>query len=188
MNLQRNCSIWLIIFFLFFGLISIFGQDWKERKDWPDDFTRPPQTNKSLFFIQRNKNHNTIVYDINLEKDGQINTGDPIDVYWRRYGSNGARKDLSWLEEMLAYGYRSKRDKKTNTFRIKLRAYDERSIILQKKNERWQALMQINNRQCFLKNIYVYADESGIFPKVIHVDIYGLDIETGDLLKERLYN
>lgn len=165
----------------------IVAQDWKDRTELPDDFTRPPKTETSLFFIQRNKNPNTIVYDLNLNADGTVNRRSPIDGYWRRYSSTGVRKELSWFESTLAYGYSSRRNQ-DSTFRIKLKAYNERYITLKQINGRWKAIMKINNEDCYLTNIYAYADESGIFPDVLYVDIHGINPVTGQKVTERIYD
>lgn len=167
---------------------SLVAQDWKDREDLPDYFRRPEKTEKSLFFIQRNLNAHTIVYDLNLEPDGTINTSDPLDNYWRKFANTGARKPLTWLESWLAYGYRAKFDKKKKTFRIKLRAHKERYITLRQEEGKWKAVMQINNEESYLTNIYAYADESGIFPDVLHVDLYGINVKTGLVVKERIYD
>ena len=143
---------------------------WEKRTEWPDDYPRPPKTAQSLFFIQRNLNTNTIVYDVDLDKE-YINSNHPIDAYWLRYGEDGRRKNLSWLESILAYGYSSK--KLENGYRIKLKAYNDRYIQLEEIDGRWKAIITINNTACYLQNVYVYADESGILPDVKYVDIYG---------------
>lgn len=158
---------------------------WEERTEWPADYPRPPQTAQHLFFIQRNLNSNTIVYDMDL-KDGQIKKGHPIDAYWLRYQEDGSRKDLSWLQAVLAYGYTSK--VMEEGYRIKLKAYNDRYLSLTKQGDNWKAFIELNGVNCVLKNIYVFADESGIFPDVKYVDIYGLHPQTGTEIKERIYN
>lgn len=165
----------------------IFGQDWAGRQDWPDDFPRPEKTEKSLFYIQRNLNRHTIMYDLNLKEDGTIDRRDPLDNYWRQYESTGLRREMSWLEEWLAYGYRAKK-KTENLYQIKLRAHKERFITLKKEGTTWKAIIPINGEESYLTNIYAYADESGILPDVIHVDIYGINIKTGKRVKERIYD
>ena len=130
-------------------------------------------------------NTNTIVYDVDLDKE-YINSNHPIDAYWLRYGEDGRRKNLSWLESILAYGYSSK--KLENGYRIKLKAYNDRYIQLEEIDGRWKAIITINNTACYLQNIYVYADESGILPDVKYVDIYGAHPVTGTLEVERILN
>jgi len=176
-----------------FLLIPVFSflfiaPGWEERTDWPDEYPRPPKTTKSLFFIQRNLNANTITYDVQLKTDGSINTNSPIDAYWLRYGEDGARKDLSWLQSIWAYGYTSRWLKKEQSYRVKLKAYNERYLSLKQDNGAWKAFMDINGEPCYLHNIYVYADESGVFPDVKYVDIYGVNVVTKKPVKERIFN
>ncbi|MEM1121976.1 MAG: DUF4833 domain-containing protein, partial [Bacteroidota bacterium] len=165
----------------------LYGQEWAGREDWPDDFPRPEQTEKSLFFIQRNLNRHTIIYDLNLNEDGTLNRKEPIDNYWRQYESTGKRREMSWLEEWLAYGYRA-RKKSPDLYQVKLRAHKERFINLKKEGNQWKAVIDINGEESYLTNIYAYADESGILPDVKHVDIYGINIRTGKRVKERIYD
>ena len=172
-------------FFLLLGNGVILSQEWEGRVDLPSNFPIPNQTEKSLFFIQRNKNIRTIVYDLNLLKDGQLNRKDPLDFYWRE--RDGHRSELSWLEGWLAYGYRAKK-KKDHTFQVKLRAHNERYIMLKQESNQWRAIISINGEDSYLTNIYAYADESGIFPDVIHVDIFGVNVKTGMKVKERIYD
>ena len=179
----------LIITLLLFlsSIILLLGQEWRGREDWPADFPRPEQTEKSLFYIQRNLNKHTIMYDLNLKENGELDKSEPIDNYWRQYASTGKRRELSWLESWLAYGYRVKK-KKENTLQIKLRAHKERFIELRKEGDRWRAIISINGEDSYLTHIYAYADESGILPDVKHVDLYGINMKTGVEVKERIYD
>ncbi len=177
----------VFIAILLFSTSSLIAQEWVDREDWPADFPRPEKTEKSLFFIQRNLNKHTIVYDLNLKEDGSLNENEPIDNYWKQYASTGQRRELSWLESWLAYGYRIK-EKTTNSLKIKLRAHKERFIELRKAGDKWMAVIPINGEESYLTNIYAYADESGILPDVKHVDIYGINIKTGAKVKERIYD
>ena len=167
---------------------SIFSQAWKDRQNWPADFPRPPKTETSLFFLQRNLNVNTIMYDLNLNADGSINTKEPLEVYWKRYTGkrNGVRDEITWLQDNFAFGYSS--DKNDNEFDVKLVAYKDRRVKLKKINGNWVATMRINGKECQLSNIYVYADESGLTPDVKHVDLFGKDLATGNTEYERFFN
>ena len=174
-------------FLFWFFVTELSAQAWKGRENWPDDFPRVEQTDKTLFYIQRNLNKHTIVYDLNVKEDGSIDPRTPIDNYWRRYENNGERKDLSWLEAWLAYGYRAKKIG-DRAFRIKLRAHKERYITLRQDNGKWRAIIDINGEESYLTNIYAYADESGILPDVKHVDLYGVNVKTGTPMKERIFD
>ena len=64
----------------------------------------PSGIDNMLFFIQRNLNANAVVYESNFDVDGNLDSDDPITVYWMRYADDGAKKDLGWFEKKLAYG------------------------------------------------------------------------------------
>ena len=169
--------------------LSYLGNAQPDRVDRPADFPTPPKNENSLFFIQRNRNENTIVYDANPSGNGEYNQSKPIDVYWLRYTSTGHRKDLSWLERTFAYGYSCKKNKNSNEFWVELTAYDERRIHLKRTNEgKPIATITCNGKECRLDYLYVFADESGSWPKVIHVDIHATDLTSGKKEKERILN
>lgn len=154
----------------------------------PADFPVPPHTNKSLFFIQRNKNKNTIVYDAKLV-NGKLNDSNPIDAYWLRYGSTGERKELTWAQSTFAYGYSFKKDGTSKGFYITLTAYDKRKIHLHTDaNGQPIATMTINGKQCRLNYIWVYADDQSSWPTVYHVDLNGTELATGKTQTERIIN
>lgn len=155
----------------------------------PDEFPVPPKNANSLFFIQRNKNKNTVVYDANLTSSGAFHTSKPVDVYWLRYAGDGSRMELNWLQRNFAYGYNSKKDGTGQGFWITLTAYNDRKIHLEKdKAGKPIATMTINGKYCRLNHIWAFADDSGSWPKVSHVDLHGKDLVTGKTEVERIYN
>ncbi len=154
----------------------------------PAHYVTPPKTKERLFFLQRNLNQNTIVYDARLNPDGSF-ADDPIDVYWLRYQSTGERKELTWLQRTFAYGYSAKKDRKDGTFWITLTAYNGRKIHLQKDREGNPiATVTIDGKHAKLEYIWVFADNSSSWPKVLHVDLHGRDLLTGKPLVERIKN
>jgi hypothetical protein len=181
-NLPRVGLTFFLVFFLSFLLNAQ-----PDRENRPEYFPTPPKSDKSLFFIQRNLNQNTIVYDANLMEDGQFKRSKPIDAYWLRYSGAGNRKELGWLERTFAYGYSSK--KEGDGFSIKLTAYNDRRIHLEKRADgKPIATITCNGKTCQLDYIYVFADESSSWPKVFHVDIHATDLVTGKPVKERILN
>ena len=72
---------WMFLSFLIppTSTVSVVAPGWEERTDWPDDYPRPPKSERSLFYIQRNLNANTIVYDIDVE-EGVIRQRHPINA------------------------------------------------------------------------------------------------------------
>jgi hypothetical protein len=154
----------------------------------PADFPTPPRTANSLFFIQRNKNKNTIAYDANY-RNGRFDASEPIDAYWLRYGSHGERKELTWSQRTFAYGYEKKKDGTGKGFHITLTAYGKRKIHLTTDaNGQPIATMTINGKTCRLSHIWVYADDQSSWPTVYHVDLHGTELSTGKKQVERIQN
>ncbi len=170
-------------------LLFIAAEAQELKNGRPGYFPIPPKKENSLFFIQRNKNENTIVYDANMQSNGEFKKNKPIDTYWLRYTSTGYRKELGWLERTFAYGYSSKKDKNGNGRWIELAAYDERKIHLKKStDDKPIATITCNGKECKLDYIYVFVDESSTWPRVIHVDIHGVEVDSGIPQVERILN
>ena len=179
----------LMLTFLLAAFFSFLVNAQDERSDRPAHFPTPPKSENSLFFLQRNRNENTVVYDANLNGNGDFDRSEPIDVYWLRYTSTGYRRELKWLERTFAYGYSSKKESNKNEFLVELTAYDERKIYLKKTVDgKPMATITCNGKECRLDCLYVFADESGSWPKVIHVDIHATDLQSGKKEIERFVN
>ncbi|MBL0036007.1 MAG: DUF4833 domain-containing protein, partial [Flavobacteriales bacterium] len=52
-------------------------------------FPAPPASKDLLFYIQRNKNANTIVYEANRDATGKLVSDDPVKVNWIRHTERG---------------------------------------------------------------------------------------------------
>lgn len=189
--------ILLLLFFLFSSVPALFSQGNSAnapgyRNTRPLDYPTPADNGKLLFFIQRNKNKNTIAYDAKMVS-GKFDTEKPIDDYWLRYETGGGkRRELSWTERTFAYGYNHKKDKADklgDSYWVTLTAYDDRKIHLEKSSDgKPIATMTINGKKCRLNYIYVFADESGSWPKVLYVDLHGKELTSGKKQVERIAN
>ncbi|MFT5278420.1 MAG: hypothetical protein ACI9P8_000045 [Bacteroidia bacterium] len=140
----------------------------------------------SLFYLQRTKNTNTIVYELNRTEDGRLDEDDPVKVYWRHFEvGKDVTNDLSFFEKASVYGVNSQ--KIANGFKIKLKAFKNRAINLVKnKAGDFVGQMQINGKMARLDRIYVESREGMILPTVLHVDLFGTDLTTGESVIERV--
>lgn len=150
----------------------------------------PPKTKELLFYIQRNHNKNTIIYDANFDKNGNLIEDKPIDVYWIRYEEQGQRMELRTVEKMFAYGVECKKNESHNNYyQVKLVAYEKRKLWL-KQEAPFKAVVyiMINNKLSHLNHLYIFADNSGIWPDVKYIELFGKDIATGNNNYERINN
>jgi len=110
---------------------------------------------------------------LNLLDDGTVNPEKPLNVYWIMFENNGEKKNLNFLQRKLAYGYHvTKSD--GYEFEIQLVSYKKRRIFIALDDQgEYKAYMLINGTTAVLKNIFVYANESGAFPSVEYVEMFG---------------
>ena len=145
----------------------------------PESYPIPNHRSDLLFYIQRNLNLNTIIYTANCNREGLLIEDHPIQVNWIKYSEDGKIADLNLIQKK-AYGYTSV---KINdyTYEISMNSYDKIRIFLhQEENGTYTMTTKIAGHKALLSNIYVYADEFGVFPQMKFIDLYGTSSE--DLL------
>jgi len=166
-----------------FGLVSINDTE-------PSNYPTPPESEEMLFYIQRNHNKNTIVYTANFDKEGNLVEDKPVDVYWIRYEEDGRRMELRDIEKLFAYGVKStKIEAEENQYKIKLVADEERDLhLVQEAPFKAVIYTLINKKSSRLNHLYIFADNSGFWPKVKYIELFGEDIRTGENYYEKIYN
>lgn len=142
--------------------------------------------NRTLFYIQRNMNANTVFYDANFRTAGQLDPEKPIDVYYIHYATDGKRSELSLLERSIAYGYHFEQ-MGPNRFLIKLKAFPDRMLELTLEQGQPRLYAQVSGQKALLTHIYVNA-RPPLYTSVIYVDIWGNSLAGGNVVHERIYN
>ncbi len=156
----------------------------------PKDYPVPEKTKNNLFYIQRNHNKNTIIYDANFDKNGNLIENDPVDVYWLRYEEKGQRIELKVIEKKFAFGEKCERLKSNpDFFKLKLSATDKKELLL-KQTAPFKAVVftKINDKMSILDHLYIFADNSGVWPDVKYIELFGKDIKTGKKTYEKMIN
>jgi len=142
------------------------------------------QTSEKLFFIQRSKNANEVHYDARVTANGTLQAKDPVDAYWLRKAQDGSRASITMLQK-IAYGF-DVAPAEAGTYTMRLTALKERPLTLLRVNGRWRAQTLIGGKQAYLNRLYIATDESGLFPKVLYVDVFGEEVGTGNAIQEHL--
>jgi hypothetical protein len=147
-----------------------------------------PDDPNVMFYIQKNTNPNTIVYALKLGADGKINPDDPMEVFWRRYQEDGARKKLAWLEKTFAFDFKIKAiDGKENTYVFSLIAMKNKKLyVTQTKSGKPNVFMKIAGKTARLERIYVMVDDSNMIQRVNSMELFGRDYKTGKLVYEKI--
>jgi hypothetical protein len=144
-----------------------------------------PDEPGQLFYVQRSPNANTVVYAARLDAKGDFDARNPVDAFWRKFNIDGGRKNLNFIERMMAYGVRVNSKSKPVSFTIA--ALPDRKLTLGwDAQHRPQATMQIGSRTVKLAYDYLEVVEGGLTPEVPALDIVGTDIASGKAVREHL--
>ncbi len=157
--------------------------------DPQDTFPVPQNVPNQLYYLQRTSNTNTVVYALNMKKDGSLDADNPVKVFWIRYPEGGVQKDLSFIQRKFAYGVTHK-DKGDGTYTINMVAYKKHNLTLMKsvQDNKYHMYTLINNRYAILNRVFIRIDPGGSLfkPNVIYIELKGTDMENGKVIVERI--
>lgn len=152
----------------------------------PSKYPVPSTTPKTLFYIQRSNNANTVLYEANLLNDSTLNPKDPVRVYWIRYAEKGQTRDLNLLEKTVAYGVKCQPAGKDQYLMNFVASKAKHVDVLLDRNGAAHALMDIGARKSRLTKIFVHVAEDGWWPKIDYVEFFGFDAATQEPTYEKL--
>lgn len=147
-----------------------------------------PKLKNLLFFLQRTPDANTVVYQLNLGKDGVLDEKNPVKVSWIRYEESGKIKELSAVEKRFAYGVQCK-FLGADTFEVKLVSYKKLSMYLYKSptDQQYRLYIKDEGKDLLLKRVFVKVEGGGFwFPKVHYIDLFTVDSENGAQILKRI--
>jgi hypothetical protein len=149
----------------------------------------PKASENTLFYLQRSKNTNTVMYEAKVDRSGRLAKDSPVNAYWLDYevGEN-VRTDLSYFERMSVYGVDTEELNDGNgSYLMRLKAFKKRAVTVTKnKLGRYVGFMDINGKRAVLQRIFIEAKEGMLTPTVVHVDLFGIDPKTGEKVFERI--
>lgn len=155
--------------------------------------TEPPQLptpkgNNLLFFLQRDPDANTVVYELNYKPDGSLSQKDPIKGSWIRYEEAQQFKALSPMEKKFAYGVQS-RAIAEDEYEIRLVAYKKMPLYLKKSesDQQYHIYIKDEGKDLLLKRIFVRINGGSFwFPKVQYIDLITINSATGIEILKRI--
>lgn len=152
-------------------------------------FPRPTGNPRQLFYLQRTPNANTIVYELNLTTNGQLNKEEPLHIFWIRYTEGGIRQELNYIQRHFAYGVKSDlmKDGSYNLTFVAYKKANLRLVYLQQ-DRKYHVITTLENRPAILSSVYIQIDPGGTFwsPNVRYIELKGKDISTGNDLNQRI--
>ncbi|MFB6305374.1 MAG: DUF4833 domain-containing protein [Flavobacteriales bacterium] len=150
----------------------------------------PDDVDNLLFFIQKNANTNTVVYQANIKENGELNKNDPINVFWKRYKKkDGKKAELGFMEKKFAYGIEAQRsNKKKGAYELELVSYDDRKMYMYKNNKgQYVVTTRIDGVDAQLERIFLNIKKGTLsFPEVKYIGLYGKHFLTGSEVYEKV--
>lgn len=147
---------------------------------WCADRTLP------LFVIERNLNANVVHYDAQTTADGKLDPRQPVIAYWVMAAEDGRRQELNFLEKMKAYGLTTHPDPAGDSYRIVLAAEKRKEIHVYRQGRAARAETIIAGHRAYLQKIFVSTHKSLGMHLPSYVELFGVDIATGQPCHERL--
>nr|WP_315419011.1 DUF4833 domain-containing protein [uncultured Pedobacter sp.] len=180
------CNKTLFSIALTFFLFAI--QSRAQSKDpSPISFPTPKNVDHMLFYLQRDPNTNTLIYALNLKEKGTLNADNPIQVYWIRYGENGQKKELGYIQRKFAYGIDTKAlggDK----YEFRFISHKKLPFYLQKyRDKSYYVSVTINNRTIKITRLFIRIQGGSFWlPNVKYAEVEGTEELTGKPIVERI--
>ncbi|MGC4056802.1 MAG: DUF4833 domain-containing protein [Chitinophagaceae bacterium] len=154
-----------------------------------DTFPVPRTYDNLLFYLQRTPNTNTVMYELNFDKEtGKLDEDNPVHVYWIRYTEEGnPKKELNFIQRKYAYGLKYKRISE-NHWEVRFVCTSKKVLHLQKAADgKYYMFVNANGLNTVLKRVYIKID-GGTFwsPNVLYIELKGTDVNTGKVNIERI--
>jgi hypothetical protein len=149
-------------------------------------YVTPLANRNTLFYVQRDPNANTVMYDLNTNANGTLDVENPLHVYWIKYNEHGQKEELNYIQRKFAYGVTVKQ-KDGDDYDIRFVSYKKFPMSLMKDVDgKYHIFALIANKQIILKNLFVRV-EGGSFwiPNILYVEVKGTDPLTGKEITDR---
>jgi hypothetical protein len=146
-----------------------------------------PDDPDMLFYIERSPNSNTVVYAVNRNAQGNLDSGAPVTAFWRWFNVDGQKKALNFVERMMAYGVQFNKAAAGEPVTFKIAALPERTLSLDLEDKQHpRALIQMGSHTARLVYVYLNVVEGGLMPSVPSLDIFAIDNTSGKALREHI--
>ena len=151
-------------------------------------FPVPAPSPNQLFYLQRSKDINTVVYEANLSAGKKLDPNKPVQVYWIRYAEHGQREDLTNVQWQMAYGYTHRPlASGSDAYEISLNSFRKRPMQIINLRGKPVALININGQRAYLQKVFVQLDpRARLVPHVQYVEMFGTDADKGQPVYERI--
>jgi len=180
--------IWPVLLVLLLAPLYMKAQGTDASDPSPLKFPVPRGIANQLFYLQRDPNTNTIIYELNVGKSGDPDEQQPVLAYWIRYGEDGKKQELSYIQRKFAYGIQSRQLGKDH-YELRFVSHKKLPLYLQRSgpDKKFHIYATVNDKRVQIERIFVrIVGGSFWLPNVRYVEITGFNAETNDPVTERI--
>ncbi|HEY1024643.1 MAG TPA: DUF4833 domain-containing protein [Sphingobacteriaceae bacterium] len=182
----RTFGLWQVIWILCPLIVLFAGKAGFSAEDTLSQELPSPKVENMVFYLQRDPDANTVVYQLNFEKDGALQRDNPVKGSWIRYSEKGQLKELNPIEKRLAYGLQSKY-LGNDTFELKFVSYKKTSLYLMKDAARQYRVFTSPDKTEVLKRVFVKVNGgSFLAPNVEYLELFCTDLATGKEIVKKI--
>lgn len=163
---------------------KILSQNLKENNT---EFPTPKGNPNQLFYLQRTKNTNTVIYELN-KKNGLLDSKNPIHIFWILFTSNEEHQELSSIEKKYAYGITITAIGNED-YQFTLVAYPKITLHLKKDSDKnHHVYITLSGKLMMLQRTFIKEKEGGfsLSPTIEYIDFFGIDVASGKEMNERI--
>jgi hypothetical protein len=139
----------------------------------PKDYPVPAGDNVA-FYIQRSVDVDAVVYEFNFNAHNQLILDSPLTIHWAKF-DNGVQvsSNLNQIQNRLAYGYTSKVISH-DLIQFEFVCHPKKFFIRRILFDQYEVITTFGDDEYHsLTNLYVYAEDFGVFPDVKFVEFFG---------------
>ncbi|WP_235528593.1 DUF4833 domain-containing protein [Pedobacter sp. Leaf194] len=115
-----------------------------------------------------------------------MKSDNPVSIYWVRYGEDGAKKALGYIQKKLAYGLITREITK-DKFELRFVSHKALPLYLTKADQKYIVMVTANSKNIRINRLFVrIVGGSFWLPNVRYALIEGTDMATGKPVTEKI--
>jgi hypothetical protein len=140
-----------------------------------------------LFIVERNVNANVVHYEAKVNAEGRLDPSEPVVAYWIMAAEDGRRQPLNILEKAKAYGFSTRPNGDSDSYKMFLVSDRRREIDVRRQSGVVHAETQIGGHRAYLQRIFITVRKSRLLAGTPEsAELFGLDIATGEACYEKV--
>ena len=174
---MRETQVTLTLLILGMVVSGFSGPD--TAHNYPGDY--------NLFIIDRSRDVDVVMYDVNLDSAGNLDATYPISVYWKKHTENGRLTDITTIQKKFGYGIKIQNISE-NTVDFEIVSYKDHAFQLRKvPGGQYRVFTSSDTKEIEVTSLYIkFEDDSFWFPTISKIEVNGIDTEKGSYISETI--